>query len=199
MLLHSHPLIALALILVLTPPVAATATAAETMARRQSAGESVRSVAEVLALVRTDRTMTLRRDDGNTVTVHVAPQVKIFAQVSVGDFVVAEYGRAQALSVKKADPAAVRGDADAPATTAKPGAHRRRISADIMAIDDRRGFVTARGEHGTVVDLVVDDRKSLAALRIGDRVDIDYIEAVVTSLRPAQTKNRQKAAAGRAS
>ena len=63
--------------------------------------EVIRSVAEVVAVDAATRAVTLKRDDGNTLTVVAGPNVKNFAQVKVGDFVIAEYGRALAISLKK--------------------------------------------------------------------------------------------------
>lgn len=199
MTLRPLPFLAIFLAFVSLPACAADGTP-----RRNSAQESIRSVGEVVAVGRTDRTMTLRRDDGNTVSVHVSPKVRSFGRIGVGDFVIAEYGRAQAISLKKTDPAAEppSGDVDTPAApsiappaAAPPAAdalprraHRRQMVADIIAIDDKRGFVTAKGDKGKIIDLTVGDRKLLASVRIGDRIEIDYIEAVATSLRPAREK-----------
>jgi hypothetical protein len=164
--------------------------------RKKAAGgsERIRAVAEVVAIDMGTRTVTLKRDDGNTLTVVADARVKNLAQVRAGDFVVAEYGRATAISLKK-DPG-IRSDAEtAPVSTAKPGKkpsvsgpRKRVIVADIIAIDDKKGQATLKGSKENVVDIVVKNPKTLAAVQVGDRVELTYTEAVAVSIRPARTK-----------
>lgn len=156
--------------------------------------EMVRAVAEVVAIDMANRAVTLKRDDGNTLTVVADAKVKNLAQVKVGDFVVAEYGRALAISLKKG--AGLRSSTESEnGTTAKPGskpaAYGQRklvIVADIIAIDDKKGLATVKGPKGNVVDVMVKDPKSLAAVQVGDQVELAYTEAVAISVRPAKTK-----------
>ena len=156
--------------------------------------EMIRSVAEVVAIDMALRTVTLKRDDGNTLTVVAGPAVKNLAQIQVGDFVVAQYGRALAVSLKKA-PGPRSATETENGSTAKPGAKpamggRRTlvIVADIIAIDDKKGLATLKGPKENVVDVKVQDRKSLAAVRVGDQVELTYTEAVAISVKPAKTR-----------
>ena len=156
--------------------------------------EMVRAVAEVVAIDMANRAVTLKRDDGNTLTVVADAKVKNLAQVKVGDFVVAEYGRALAISLKKG--AGLRSSTERESgTTAKPGSkpaasgqRKLVIVADIIAIDDKKGLATVKGPKGNVVDVMVKDPKSLAAVQVGDQVELTYTEAVAISVRPAKTK-----------
>lgn len=149
---------------------------------RASGSEMIRSVAEVVAIDEKTRTLALRRDDGNTLTVVVAPGVRNLAQMRVGDIVVAEYGRAQAHSLEKTAGLEPPGAGKAAAT------NRRSIVADIVAIDDKKGFATLKGAKGNVVDVVVKDRKALGKVKIGDLVRLEYTDAVAVSVKPARTK-----------
>jgi hypothetical protein len=156
--------------------------------------ELIRSVAEVVAVDMPLRTLTLKRDDGNTLTVVAGPAVKNLAQIRVGDFVVAQYGRALAISLKKGPGPRSATEAEN-GSAAKPGAkpamsgqRSRVIVADIIAIDDKKGLATLKGLKDNVVDVKVKDRKSLAAVQVGDQVELTYTEAVAISVKPAKTR-----------
>lgn len=175
------------------------ADAAPASARKAKTGgsETIRSVAEVVAIDAKTRTITLKRDDSNSLTVVAGPSVKNLAQIRVGDFVVAEYGRAKALSMKKHVPtngATEHGNGPPPAPrgksspTGKPSVQSQIIVADIIAIDDKKGFATLKGAKGNVVDVIVKERKVLGALRIGDQVTLEYTEAVAVSVKPARSR-----------
>lgn len=188
--------IASALLLALLAGTATFATAADMATGKpahkrtgKAAGELIRAAAEVIAIDHPTRTLTLKREDGNTLTVVADSRVRNLAQVSVGDIVVAQYGHARALSLKRA--AVPRndgenGEAPAAAQPRTADAQRKRtIIADIIAIDDRTGQATLKGQKGEVVDVVVKNRKLLTAVRIGDRVELEYTDAVAVSIKPA--------------
>lgn len=151
----------------------------------RTGGELIRAAAEVVAVDHATRTLTLKREDGNTLTVVADGRVRNLAQVSVGDIVVAQYGHARALSLKK--PAVARHDAEnaPPPVRMADGRVRRTIVADIIAIDDRTGQATLKSTKGEVVDVVVSKRKLLAAVRIGDQVELEYTDAVAVAIKPA--------------
>lgn len=156
--------------------------------------EIIRSVAEVVAIDSATRAVTLKRDDGNTLTVVAGPNVKNFAQVKVGDFVIAEYGRALAIALKKgpglrsATESENGGSAKPGSKPAASGTRRMVIVADIIAIDDKKGFATLKGPKGNVVDVLVKDAKVLASVKIGDQVEMEYTEAVAVSVKPAKSR-----------
>lgn len=154
----------------------------------RSGGELIRAAAEVVAIDPATRTLTLKREDGNTLTVVADARVRNLPQVSIGDIVVAQYGHAQAISLKKISPPRHDGDNGAPpaAPVRLPdGQMKRTVIADIIAIDDRTGQATLKGLKGEVVDVVVRNRKLLAAVRIGDQVELQYTDAVAVSIKPA--------------
>ena len=190
--------------LVAASPLAASTSASTTdspaAATRKTAvpgSETIRSVVEIVAIDPAARLVTLKRDDGNNLTVTAGPKVRNFSQVAVGDFVIAEYGRAQAISISPSIPTGTRGqEGQKPATratgrTTKPATQRKTIVGDIMAIDDKRGQATLKGDKGQIVDVSVQDRKALTAVKIGDQVILEYTEAVASSLTPARTRERR--------
>lgn len=147
------------------------------------AGKLIRAAAEVLAIDPISRTVTLKREDGNTLTVIADKRVTNLAQVSVGDIVIAQYGHARAISLKKTVAAATDDAAAIPAAKGNPP--KRSLIADIIAIDDRTGQATLKGINGAIVDVVFSNRKALKAVRIGDRVKLEYTDAIAISIKPA--------------
>jgi len=154
---------------------------------RTSNPETIRSVVEIVVLDPKARAITFKRDDGNMVNVIAAPAVRNFASLRVGEFVVAEYGRARALSMKKAVPEENAGEPPAPAQQ-PAGTAPRSIVADIIAIDDKKGFATLKAARGLIIDIAVKDRRMLGAVKIGDHVVLRYQEAVAVSVKPARSR-----------
>lgn len=199
-LLHPRLLVLAALLATgaacMAPAVHAEGSAPPPRKARSGSVEMIRSVLEVVSVDEKSRMLSLKRDDGNTLTLVASPSVRNIGQIHGGDFVVAEYGRAQAVSIKriagnsagndgKTPPASPAKGKTATARNAK-GVHS--IVADIIAIDDKKGFATLKGSKDNVIDVVVTDRKALAAVKIGDQVRLEYTDAVAISLKPARSK-----------
>jgi len=178
-------------------------TAAERMPQPTAAvtGPLIRAAAEVLAVDPASRTLTLRREDGNTLTLIADRRIRNFAQVRIGDIVIAQYGHARAHTLRKArqeeiDAAlAAEGNGSAPQRVGGPG--KRLIVADIIAIDDRTRQATVKGLGGEVVDVVVPNRKMLGSVRIGDRIRLEYTRAVAISIKPAGAAVQPRKSPGR--
>lgn len=181
------PALLLALAAVALPAGAATGGAGGgTQKGAASTSTLIRAAAEVLAIDMPSRTLTLRREDGNTLTVVADRRVGNLAQVSVGDIVIAQYGHARAISLKRLAPGETSTPPPPPApATAPKSPPRRTLIADIIAIDDRTGQATLKGVNGGVVDVVFRNRKVLAKVRIGDRVRLEYTDAVAIAIKPA--------------
>ena len=64
--------------------------------------------------------------------------------------------------------------------------HQRTITATIAAIDPAKPSVTFTGPGGFKYSSRVKDREALAKVKVGDKVDITWTEAVVLSLEDAQ-------------
>ena len=79
------------------------------------------------------------------------------AEIAVGDFVVIRHGRAHVISLKKAS--GLRGATE---VEEKEGGQQRQwrsaqsakmsVVADLIAVDDRRGYLTAKGPNGNLID-----------------------------------------------
>ncbi len=145
------------------------------------------------------RVVTLKREDGSSVTFRVDERVKNLPQVKVGDIVLAKYYAAVAVTVLKAGevpPAA--GEAKAVAG-AKPGempagvaTSEKTITATIESIDRKTNVVTLKGPEGNFLPVVVKHPERLEGVKVGDQVVITYTEALAVSVERPKSKGKTK-------
>jgi Cu/Ag efflux protein CusF len=121
------------------------------------------------------------------------PEIKNFDQLKVGDKVNAQYVRALSLELKKAGEATATSGSTMGAATApvgsKPGAAagaQVTVVADVVAVDSKAHLVTLRGPKGNMVDLNVKDPKQLALIKVGDKVEAVYTEALAVHVEPVK-------------
>ncbi len=155
-------------------------------------GEAKLVTATVEGIEASTRTLTLKKDDGTYVTTIVPETVKAFSTVKVGDRIQARYYENMVLRVKKpgekdVDTAAA---AKTPSQTSTAGttAKQRTITATITAIDEKIPSITFSGPNGWKYSSRVEDKKVLAQVKVGDKVDITWTEALLVSLEPPAKK-----------
>ena len=141
----------------------------------------------VEAVDHTARTVRIRGDRGNVVTLDIPKSVAPFDQVQPGDVVsVAYYDRVSVRPKPPGEPAVDR--TDPPVTTPTPGAlpgatvaSQRVTTVTITGWDPATRVVTFTGPTGTSYSrrlLDTTDASILAGLKVGDRVDVTRTEAV---------------------
>ena len=81
--------------------------------------------------------------------------------------------------------AVTRSEANSPGGTA---AEQRIITATITAIDQGVPSITFTGPNGWKYSSKVQDKKALATVKVGDKVDIIWTEALLISLDPPAVK-----------
>jgi hypothetical protein len=151
--------------------------------------------ATVTAIDLATRKVTLRGEDGESLTVKAGPEVKNLAQVKVGDVVEVDYYAALAWQVVKAgeqrEPGAT-GALGAGAVSAAPGEKPAgavggavTITATVDAIDREGGTVTLRGPEGDTETIQARDPANLDRVAVGDLVDITYTEALAVEVKSA--------------
>jgi Cu/Ag efflux protein CusF len=170
-----------------TLAVTASAPAAQ---QREIPGEAVTITATVEAIDATTRTLTVKGPKGNFVPIIVPKSVQRFSEIKVGDSITARYYDNVILRLKPAGEAPVdrmseavtKGTGATPSATA---AAQRTITATIVAIDNSVPSVTFKGEK---VDWTyssrVADKAALAKVKVGDRVDITWTEALTVTVVP---------------
>lgn len=150
-------------------------------------GETKTVTATVEAIDAATRVLTLKGPEGNYVDVEAGPDVKRFNEIKVGDKITARYYENVVLRVKQPGEKSVDSDGDAVTrgAGAKPGgtvAAQRTITATITAIDPAVPSITFTGPRDWKYSSRVEDKKLLAKVKVGDKVDITWTAALLISL-----------------
>ena len=147
--------------------------------------------ATVEAVEAASRTLTLKKPDGTYVVTVAGPDIARFAEIKVGQKVNVRYIDNVVVRLKKPGEPDV--DTAAKATTgaggALPGgtrAKQRTITASITAIDPNMPSITFTGPNGWKYSSKVEDKEALAKVKVGDKVDIVWTEAVLVSVEPGK-------------
>lgn len=173
---------------------AALATATESVAMQEQKplqrSESVTVKATVESIDKPNRTVTLKGPEGNLVALQVDPSVKRFDELKVGDVVTATYTESIAVKVRK--PGEPDPDINSETVTShkgvKPGGTVKReqtITVTVEDIDRTAPSVTVKGPEGHVMTFRVRDPKRLEELKVGDKVDITFTQALLLKADPA--------------
>jgi Cu/Ag efflux protein CusF len=179
---------AIVLTAMMTATVAVATTAALTAQTKVLPGEMETITATVEAIDATTRTLTVKDADGDFVPITVPKSVQRFSEIKVGDTITARYYDNIVIRLKQPGEAAVdtlaesvtRGDGTGPAGT---GAAQRTITATIVAIDNKVPSITFKGEKVKwTYSSRVADKAALAKVKVGDRVDITWTEAMTVSV-----------------
>jgi len=151
---------------------------------------STQVTATVTKIDQKTRQITLKADDGREETFVADAAVKNFAQVAVGDRVVARYTEALAYEVKKGGTAGA--SASVGAAAAEPGqkpagviARQVTITVAITAIDPTVPSVTFKGPQGNSRTIKIKDPAKLQGVSVGDTVQLTYTEAVALTIDKA--------------
>ena len=152
----------------------------------------------VQAVDQTARTVTVQGEDGKVVTLDVPTTATRFDQLKVGDVVAMTYYDRVSVRAKPAGEAAVNQVLE-PTMTATPGAlpgatrARQRVATMTLTnLDATTRSVTFSGPTGkTYTRFLVDeaDPAIFSTLKVGDRVDMTWTEALtlqVTAAAPSQ-------------
>ena len=164
--------------------------AGSAMAQSKTVRSEIRTeTATVEAIDASARTVTLEKPDGTFMMVTAGPEIKRFAEVKVGDKVTARYDENLIIRVKQP------GESDVVSSTkattgseqAMPGGTKAKqvtITATIAAIDMNTPTITFTGPNGWRYMSKVQDKEALAKVKVGDKVDIVWTEAMLVSLEP---------------
>jgi hypothetical protein len=155
---------------------------------KEISGELTTISARVEAIDATTRTLTVKTRRGEYVPITVPKAVERFSEITVGDTITARYYDNIVIRLKPAGEAAVnttsesltKGTGASPAGTV---AAQRTITATIVAIDNKVPSVTFKGEQvNWTYSSRVADKAALAKVKVGDRVDITWTEALMVAV-----------------
>ena len=154
-------------------------------------GETMRVKATVEAIDEADRSLTVKDENGNYHELAM-PEGGRIADVKVGDKLVINYYENVNVRVKAVDEPDVnveQSSATPAQGSAKPAgtvAKQRRMTARITAIDLKAPSITFTGPNSWKYSTRVEDKKALEKVRVGDRVDITWTEAVLVGFEKAK-------------
>jgi len=148
--------------------------------------------ATVEAVDNSERTVTVKGEDGTRSTLDVPREVRNFDQIEVGDRVRATYIDAVVMAIRKPGAPISASEAKvvrmAPAGD-KPGSteiRTRDLTVTVTAIDAGRRLVTLRGPQGNSRTIHLDAGVDLRGVKVGDDVEVRHTEATVLAVEKAQ-------------
>jgi len=149
-------------------------------------GDAVTVTATVEAIERSTRSLTLKGEDGKLEIITVPAEVKRFDTLKVGDKITAKYYENIVLRKKapgEPDVNTLTGGVT-PGSGAKAGgtaAVQRAITATITAIDPSIPSISLAGPNNWKYSSRVADKEALKQVKVGDKLDITWTEAVLIS------------------
>jgi hypothetical protein len=152
--------------------------------------------ANVVAIDKGTRTVTLRGPQDKTVDVVAGDEVKNFDQIHIGDLVKVRYAQALALELRKTKAI---GDLTerAGSSQAKPSerpaaaaVHQITAIAEVTDVDPQKQQITLKGPRGNIVELDVRNPDQFKVVKKGDQVDVTYTEATAVTVEPAQEQQK---------
>ena len=189
---RSTAFVSVALVMFAATPLFAQQPATQQQGRPVAAGAvaSATAIATVEAINQTTREVTLRKEDGELVSLVVSDEARNLSQVEKGDRVVVTYevGLVVALGPPGSAPARVEETEVGRAPLgAKPGGSIKQttaVTATVVAIDPSARTVTLKGPQRTV-ELAVADDLDLSKIKVGDSVGAVYQESLALVVEPA--------------
>ena len=165
-------------------------TAPAAMAQAKTVSSEMKTETGTIEAVEAQtRTVSIKKADGTFVSVVAGPDISRFAELKVGQKINVRYYENVVVLLKK--PGEPDTDSGSRATTgsaqALPGgtkARQRTITATITAIDPNAPSITFTGPNGWKYSSKVQDTAALAKVKVGDKVDIVWTEAMLVSLEP---------------
>jgi len=153
-------------------------------------GETKTLTVSVEAIDHANRTVTAKKPDGTYEMFYMPTSIRRFDTLKVGDKITAKYYENMVLQLKApGDKAVDTGSAGVVRSeTGKAGtvSHQRTITATITAIDPNLPSITFDGPQNWKYTTRVKDKAALAKVKVGDRVDITWTEALILSLEDAK-------------
>jgi len=154
-------------------------------------GETVTMSGTIESIEQATRQVTIKNANGQYETIVAPREMERFSALKVGDKVTARYYDNVVVRLKKPGEAAV--DVDTAALTAnaqqKAGATastQRTVTVTITAIDPKVPSMTVTGPNGWVYSRKIADKKALGQVKVGDRLDVTWTDAVLIAVESAK-------------
>ena len=152
--------------------------------------EAIEVTTKIEAIDKTARLVTLKDKEGDTETIKCGPEVERFDELKVGDTVTFRYYESIAYAIRKPGQPSGLPAETGPAVTRsegpKPGgtiAQQETATVTVKAIDEKVPSITVLTEDKRTVSFKVEDKKNLKDVKVGDKVEVTYTEAVMVSVK----------------
>lgn len=157
-----------------------------------SKANTIKASATIQSIDSTQRIVVLRTDKGEEDAFVLGPDVTRFNELKVGDRINFTYVESVVVTVLKPGSATSPSTAAAavtPGTGKLPGAtlsQQLTTTVTVKAIDPSVPSVTVTTADGRTVTRKIEDKKNLEGVKVGDRLDITYSQAVMASAERAK-------------
>lgn len=173
--------------------IAATAVIGVQAQKPITKGEMMSHSSIITAIDTAHRLLTLKNDDGTTDLLYCPPEVQRFAQLKVGDKVTFRYHESLVYSITQAPataatttlPQFVRSFGEKPGATLS---EQIKAVVTLTAIDQKAPSVTVTTADGTKMTFVVENKKNLEGVKVGDKVQITYTQAYAITVEAPPAK-----------
>ena len=151
--------------------------------------ETVTATVTIEAIEQSTRLVSVRREDGTHDVLLVPTDFTRFSDLKVGDKITARYYGSLIVRLKKPGEPAIDVDKAAvtPTTGAGPGGtvgRQRTLTVTITEIDPKVPSITVKSANGWVYSRKINDKAALAKVKVGDKLDITWNDAVLISAAP---------------
>lgn len=152
-------------------------------------GAAVEMTAEIVAIDKDARLVTLKDEDGEIEEIYCGPDVKRFDELKVGDKVTFRYYESIVSQIRKpggpapapsGDPTLVRGTGPKPSGTLS---QQLTATVTITEMDAKVPSVTVKTADGRTMSFKIADKKNLEGVKVGDKVDITYTAALMIAVK----------------
>ncbi len=157
-----------------------------------SKANTITATATVEAIDYSSRRVTLKNEKGETDMFVVDPAVKRLDAVKVGDKVKMTYYESLVFQVVKPGQKSSGAIDEAALTRAKgavPGASiatQEKRTVTVKAVDPAVPSITVTTDDGRTVSRRIEDKKNIEGVKAGDKIDITYTQALLTSIETAK-------------
>jgi hypothetical protein len=165
---------------------ASTCSIAGAQVSKTIQGEARTMNATVEAIDYTTRAVTVKKEDGDYEVLSCPAALKRCDTLKIGDRIKARFYETVVLRLKLPNEpeqnTAAQGRVAAEQGAGGTLSHQRTITATITAIDPKAPSISFVGPQGWKYSSRVQDKAALAKVKVGDRIDITWTEALLLSL-----------------
>lgn len=147
--------------------------------------------ATITAIDRSDRSVSLKSEEGRETTINVPSDAKVFDTLKVGQKVDIDYYESLAVSLAPSGSKPGVSERHGRSVDMGGGVRGREVmvTAEVVSVDASANSVTFKGPKGNLRTVHVDNptlQEKLPMLKPGQVVQFDYTQATAASIRPSK-------------